>query len=258
VLRTFGRAADASAVIEASLGEGIRYIESARAYSGSEAYLGGVLGSRRSALFLATKAHDRSAAGAQAMLERSLVSLRTAQLDLWQFHDLRTVADLDEMETEAGAYGTFERAKANGDVAAIGVTGHHDPRILLEAIERFRFDSVLLPINPAEGALPDAFERTVIPAARARGMAVIGMKVLARGLLVDPRGAGVAASEAIRYALSADCDVIVVGCDDVAQVRENTAAARSFTPMPSEERCMLERRVAERAQSLAYYRGTFN
>jgi aryl-alcohol dehydrogenase-like predicted oxidoreductase len=252
VLRTFGREREARDVSEAALDGGVTYCESARAYSGSESYYGKTLGSRRERIFLASKAHDRSRAGALTMLEASLRTLRTDYLDLWQIHDVRDTDDLAALEDADGVYAAAVEARRRGLVRFVGVTGHHDPAILRTALERFAFDSVLLPVNPAEGSLPDAFERTVIPAARERGMAVIGMKVLARGLL---GGAGVSVEEAIAYALSADLDAFVVGCDDVAQVAQNVRAAASARPMEGGARNALERRVALVAERLAYYRG---
>jgi len=255
VLRTFGREHEASAVIEAALDCGVTYCESARAYSGSEAYYGRVLGSRRERVFLATKVHERTKRGALASLETSLQALRTDVLDLWQIHDVREFAELDALEAPDGAYAAAVEARERGLVRFIGVTGHHDPAVLRAALERFPFDAVLLPLNPAEGARPDAFERTVVPAARARGMAVIGMKVLARGLLLGPRGAGLDLTEALGYALSADVDTLVIGCDDTAQVRASAAAAAAFEPLGAEARRGLELRVGRYAERLAYYRG---
>ena len=256
VLRTFGRDAEAQAMIHAALDEGITYCESARAYSGSEAYYGRALASRRADVFLATKAHDRTKAGARAMLEQSLRALQTTHIDLWQFHDVRDDWEVAALEDPGGAYAAFVEAKERGDVRAIGITGHHDPRVLRAALERVQFDAVLLPINPAEGALPDGFERSVVPAARARGMAVIGMKVFARGLLFDPRAGGFTPDEAMAYALSADIDVVVVGCDDAEQVRENGRAARAARALPAPARAGLERRAAPVARQLAYYRAS--
>jgi aryl-alcohol dehydrogenase-like predicted oxidoreductase len=255
ILRTYGREREAQAVIEAALDAGITYLESARAYLGSESYYGSVLGSRRADVFLATKAHERTRAGARAMLETSLRALRTDVLDLWQLHDVRDRAELDEFEDPGGAYAAFVEAKERGDVRAIGVTGHHDPAVLREALERFRFDSVLLPINPAEGALADAFEREVVPAARARDMAVIGMKVFARGMLLDRSGVALSVASALGYALAADVDALVIGCDDAAQVAENARLATLTPPMVDAERCELEATLRPFARRLAYYRG---
>jgi aryl-alcohol dehydrogenase-like predicted oxidoreductase len=239
-------------VIEAALAGGLTYFESARAYAGSERYYGATLGTRRAGIFLASKAHDRSRRGALAMLETTLRTLGTDVLDLWQLHDVREPEEVQALEDPDGAYAAFVEAKERGLVRYIGVTGHHAPEVLRAALERVPFDAVLLPVNPAEGALPDGFERTVIPAARQRGMAVIGMKVLAHGLLLeDPPG--LSAEELIGYALAADVDTIVVGCDDPQQVR--AALSASLRPFPgAAERRACEARVGEAASRLAYYR----
>ncbi|TAM56240.1 aldo/keto reductase [bacterium] len=252
VLRTFGYVAEAAAVIEQALAEGITYMESARAYSGSEAYYGSALGARRERVFLASKAHERSRAGALAQLETSLRALRTDHLDLWQLHDIRDLDEVDALEDPAGAYAAFVEAKERGLVRHIGLTGHYDPAVLRACLERFQFDTVLLPVNPAEAAR-DAFAREVIPAARARGMGVIGMKVYARGLLLDPR-IGFTVSDLVRYALTQDVDAIVLGFDDPGQVSQAAAAARSFTPLTPVEQAALEARAAQLATRLTYYR----
>jgi aryl-alcohol dehydrogenase-like predicted oxidoreductase len=254
ILRTFGRESEAQSVIHAALEEGISYYESARAYAGSETYYGRFLASRRDGVFLATKTHDRSKAGARAMLEQSLRALRTQWLDLWQFHDIREPEEVQALDDPDGAYAAMVEAKVRGDVRAIGITGHHRPEILRAALERVQFDTVLLPINPAEGALPDGFERSVVPTARARGMGVIGMKVFAKGLLFSDDENAVSPADAIGYALGGDVDVVVIGCDDVPQVRSNARAARECEPFERERRADLERRVSATAQNLAYYR----
>ncbi|TAM72661.1 aldo/keto reductase [bacterium] len=252
VLRTFGYVAEAAAVIERALAEGVTYMESARAYSGSEAYYGSTLGARRGDIFLASKAHERSRDGALTQLKTTLHTLRIDYLDLWQLHDVREWEEVNSFEDPGGAYAAFVEARERGLVRHIGVTGHHDPAVLRACLERFRFDTVLLPVNPAEAAR-DAFVREVIPAARARGMGVIGMKVYARGLLLDPR-IGLAPSDLVRYALSQDVDTVVVGFDDPAQVAQAASAARSFTPMMPAEQAALEARVAALAARLTYYR----
>ncbi len=253
-MRTFGRQAEAASVIEAALETGVTYCESARAYNGSEAYYGATLGARREQIFFASKAHDRTRNGARAMLTTTLRAVQTDHLDLWQLHDIREFTELDALEDAAGAYTAFVEAKEQGLVRYIGVTGHHDPTVLRAALERFAFDAVLLPINPAESCLPDAFERSVVPAARAREMAIIGMKTFARGLLFDPRAGGVTHQEALDYALSADVDTLVIGCDDPGQVHENAIGARAFRRLAPDERAAIERKVANAAGSLAYYR----
>jgi len=252
VLRSFARDEQARAVIEAALEEGITYFDCARAYAGSEQYYGASLGARRDDIFLCSKAHDRSFAGALEMLDQTLTNMRTDHLDLWQLHDVRTDEDLDLLDGERGTYAAFERAKQAGKTRYIGVTGHYDPQIMLEAIRRFSFDTVMLPVNPCEATV-DSFASTVIPEAVARGMGVIGMKVLGRGLLLgmkeDPP-----LNDLIDYALSTPLSVAIIGCDDVAQVRAAARAARAFAPMSAEQQRELEKRLSSESKRTLYYR----
>ncbi|MFA5517498.1 MAG: aldo/keto reductase [Desulfuromonadales bacterium] len=251
VLRTFGREREAHAMVERALAEGIRYCESARAYSGSEAYYGGVLGARRQDIFLASKSHDRTAAGAKAHLTTTLNTLRTDWLDLWQVHDVRSEADLAQIFGRGGAIEAFDQAKRDGLVRYIGVTGHQDPEILLRAFDLYDFDSVLLPVNPAEPSFL-SFLDTVLPEAARRNMGIIGMKVLCRGLGLRVPGF-TSSAPWIRYALSRGVSTIVIGCDTPEQVGENAAAAAA-EPMSADEAARFEAAVAPYARQLMYYK----
>ncbi|HMF27937.1 MAG TPA: aldo/keto reductase [Candidatus Cybelea sp.] len=252
VLRTFARDEQARAVIEAALAENITYFDSARAYAGSEQYYGATLGRRREDIFLCSKAHDRSFAGALEMLELTLRNMRTDHLDLWQLHDVRTEEDLELMDGERGTYAAFVRAREQGKTRFIGVTGHYDPNIMLEAIRRFDFDTVLLPVNPCEAAV-DSFASIVIPEALARGMGVIAMKIFGRGLLLGMREDPPIKS-LTDYALTAPVSLAIVGCDDVAQVQAAASAVRSFAPLSPQEQRELERRLRSESKRTLYYR----
>ena len=252
VLRTYGYDRQAAAVIDAALDEGVTYCDCARAYAGSESYYGAALGSRRDRIFLTSKAHDRGRRGALAMLDQTLATMRVDHLDLWQLHDVRTWDEIDEMGAPGGTFEAFVAAKAAGKARFIGVTGHHDPEVLLAAIERFSFDTVLLPINPAEPAA-EAFAHRVVPEAVRRGMGVIAMKIFCRGLLFQG-DFGLREQELFDYALSQTVSLAIVGCDDVAQVKRNAAAARAFAPMSEARQRELEARVRESAERLLYYR----
>lgn len=252
ILRTFGYETQARAVIDAALEAGVTYFDCARAYAGSEQYYGATLGARRERIFLCSKAHDRSYAGALRMLEQTLENMRTDHLDLWQVHDVRTRDDIEAMDGEHGTYAAFERAKREGKTRFIGVTGHHDTEVLLEAVRRFRFDTVLLPVNPCEAAV-DAFADAVIPEATARGMGVIAMKVLSRGLSLQ-EAEPPSIQELIEYALSQPVSLAIIGCDDVGQVQANAVATRAFSPMPAQSQRELERRLRPVAERMLYYR----
>jgi aryl-alcohol dehydrogenase-like predicted oxidoreductase len=251
VLRTYGREGEARAVIARALELGITYFESARAYSGSESYYGRALGERRREVFLTSKSHERSAEGARRHLETTLANMKTDWLDLWQVHDLRTEGDLEEVFAPDGCIETFERAKREGKARFVGVTGHQDPAILLKALDLYDFDTILLPVNPAEPAHL-SFLDSVLPEARRRGMGIIGMKVLCRGLGLQMPGLH-AVDPWIRYALSHEVSTVVIGCDDPRQVEQNAAAA-SLPPMSAEERGELEKAVELYARNLMYYK----
>lgn len=251
VLRTVGQSKAARNVILAALEEGITYLESARAYDDSEAYYGQSLGPWRDRVFLASKAHDRTAQGAERMLQATLANLKTDRLDLWQVHDVRTAADLARIFGPGGAIEAFDRAKRDGRVRFVGVTGHHDPQILLKAFELYPFDTVLLPVNPAEPAWR-SFAQSVLPEANRRGLGIIGMKVLCRGFGLQVPG-GRDAADWIRYALAQELSTVVIGCDDPAQVAANAAAARQ-PPLTTDECQALERLVAPYARELMYYK----
>ncbi len=251
VLRTFGREREARAVIDQALELGINYLESARAYSGSETYYGLTLGTRRDSIFLASKAHDRSAAGAREQLHETLRNLQTDRLDLWQVHDVRTQEDLRLIFGPGGAIEAFDQAKREGKVKFVGLTGHQDPEILLAAMDLYDFDTVLLPVNPAEPAWR-SFPGTVLPEARRRGLGIIGMKVLCRGLGLQVPGRE-KPEDWLRYALADDLSTMVIGCDNPRQVAENFAAA-GMQPMTHEERRAFENDVAPWARRLMYYK----
>jgi predicted aldo/keto reductase-like oxidoreductase len=139
-----------------------------------------------------------------------------------------------------------------GLVRFIGVTGHHDPVVIRACLDRFDFDTVLIPVNPAEPA-HNSFIEQVIPPARAKRMGIVGMKVYLRGLAA--RVAGPEGLEPfLRFALSQPVTNIVIGCDDLGQLEENVRFASSFRPMDGEEQKVIIREVAPFARQLMYYK----
>ncbi len=241
ILRTHGEMARALPVITRALDLGVTYFDTAPAYASSRDYYGAALGERRKQIFLASKTAERSRDGSLRILEDSLKRLRTDYLDLWQLHDLRTRYDLDEIFSPDGAIHAMTQARDEGRVRFLGITGHHDPAMLMEAMRRFDFDTVLVALNCADLARL-SFSRTVLAEAAKRKMGVIAMKVYSAGLLVGPRGS-CRPEEALRYALSLNgVSLAIIGCHTPEQVEENVEIARSFQPMSPEEMHRLEAR----------------
>jgi aryl-alcohol dehydrogenase-like predicted oxidoreductase len=245
ILRTTGRAREAVPLIVEALRLGVRYCDTAPAYQQSQDYYGEAFREAgpgaRDRVFLASKPPERTRDWALRLLDDSLRRLGTDRLDLWQMHDLRTVRELDVLFGPNGALEAAREAQADGRIRFVGLTGHHDPDVLVEAMRRFPFDSLLLPVNPADPR-HRPFTPTVLAEARRQGMGVVGMKVMAAGPLLDEARA----HELIRYAASL-ADTVVIGCSTIAEVRENLAVARAFVPMSETERRALEQRIAPRA-----------
>nr|HRD16043.1 aldo/keto reductase [Methanothrix soehngenii] len=147
VLRTYGRGRDALQVIEEAATRGISYFDSAKAYAGSQGYYGSFYRSHqenRSTIFQTSKSAAREYHEARADLFETLEVMGLKSLDLWQIHDLRTRREKEEIESSNGALKAFIEARDTGLTKYIGVTGHHDPEVLLAAIESWPLDAVLL------------------------------------------------------------------------------------------------------------------
>ncbi|MDB4444089.1 aldo/keto reductase [bacterium] len=256
VLRTYGQEKRAKAVIEEALSQGITYFDSARAYAGSESYYGRVWPSRpgdRDRIFQTSKSAMRTKREALAELDQTLANMGIDHLDLWQIHDVRTEEDFQIISGPGGALEAFVEAKAAGKTRFIGVTGHHDPAIITRAIEAWPVDSVLIPVNPVEGIL-GGFLDTTLPAARERGIAVIGMKVLGASYYLSPEN-GIVPEMLIRYALSQPVTLVIVGCSSPEEVKTLAEAGRNFQPMSEEEQKQITDFFMPHTKRLAYYRG---
>ena len=255
VLRTRGRAGEAEAVIREALDRGITYFDSARAYADSEIYYGNIWGPNkalRASVFQTSKSAARDREGAWADLHASLKRLQTDYLDLWQIHDVRTDSDLAAISRPGGALEAFVAAREKGLVRHIGVTGHHDPAVLTRAVEAWPVDAVLLPVNPVEGLL-GGFLTCTLPAARKKAIAVIGMKVMGGSHYILPKF-DVSPGLLVRYALSFDISLPIVGCSSPGEVR-TLAAVQKERPLSARETESLLSVFRPYASRMAFYRG---
>jgi len=252
VLKSFDRDQEAVSLIHRASDLGITYFESARAYAGSESYYGIALRERRKDIFLASKSHERTGDGALIHLERTLSNMKTNFLDLWMIHDVRTPKDLDQIFGANGAIKAFESARRNKLVRFIGISGHRNPTILSRAIDLFPFDAVLMPVNPAEPHYW-SFIDEVLPKAQKKGMGILGMKTLSRGVCI--KIFGVESIETfLRFALTQPISTVVIGYESVEQLEMNIRIAKSFQPMPIKEQGILLNRVKSYARELMYYK----
>jgi aryl-alcohol dehydrogenase-like predicted oxidoreductase len=119
-------------------------------------------------------------------------------------------------------------------------------------MDRFAFDTVLMPINPAEPHYR-SFLHEALPVARDKGLGIIGMKVYLRGFAT--RVPWLSSLEPLfRFALSQQIATAVIGCDSVHQLEENVRFAERFTVMGKEEQTRLVDEFAPLARQLLYYK----
>jgi aryl-alcohol dehydrogenase-like predicted oxidoreductase len=236
----------ADAVLETLLEFGINHIDTAASYGDSELRLAPWLQTHRADFFLATKTGDRTGDGARASLERSLERLGVDHVDLVQLHDL---VDEDEWATAHGPGGAVEamvRAREEGLARFVGVTGHgiRVAAMHLRSLERFDFDSVLLPYNFS--MLGHDTYRQELEALLAlcadRQVAVQGIKSVARRRWEDaephfswyePLAEGPALERAVRYLL-ANRQVFLLTSSDVRLLRATLVVAGTAGHPPSD------------------------
>jgi len=140
---------EADRALETAAGFGVNHIDTAASYGESELRLAPWLAGHRSEVFLATKTGRRDRAGAREEIRRSLDRLGVDHVDLLQLHNLVDVIEWETALREGGALEAAVEARDEGLVRFIGVTGHGSTvaRMHRRSLERFAFDSVLLPYS---------------------------------------------------------------------------------------------------------------
>jgi predicted aldo/keto reductase-like oxidoreductase len=125
---------------------GCNYFDVAPSYGNAEDILGPALEPYRKNCFLACKTQKRDAAGAEEELNTSLKKMRTDHFDLYQLHAISSVDDVEKVFGPDGAMETFTKAKKEGKVRFLGFSAHSQEAALL-AMEKFDFDTILIPVN---------------------------------------------------------------------------------------------------------------
>jgi len=228
---------EAAAVVRHAIDLGVRYMDTAPSYGNgkSERRIGRAVrecGLERGEFFIATKTRRRDADGARRELEQSLQYLQTEYVDSVQVHAVHD--DFESVFAEESVLKALERARDEGLVRHIGITGHANPKYLTTCIRRYPFATALVPINPID-TKHLSFVREFLPVAREEEVAVIGMKVYGGGSLL--RAEDVQAGELLQYALSQEgVNVVVPGCEKIAYVDEAFEAAAGFEAALDAER----------------------
>ncbi|MFY9153895.1 MAG: aldo/keto reductase [Prolixibacteraceae bacterium] len=266
-----GTEEESEKIINRAIDLGVNYIDTAASYGGgiSQLNIGRVMKTRRSEVWLSTKTHDRTFDGSMRLLEESLKNLQTDHLDTWQLHNVQTMAQLDQIFAVDGAIKAMEKAKAEGMIRNIGITGHFEPLVLLEAIKRYPFDSILMAVNAADVHYL-SFKNYLLPEAQKRGIAIIGMKVATRGRMLStwtpppleeqperlrtPKSGTITIEEALSYNMSLPVSTTIIGIDNVAQIEEDVKIASEFSPLCEAEMKEIEYKTLPIVRQGLYFR----
>jgi uncharacterized protein len=260
-------------IIERAIDLGVNYIDTAAMYGGeerwSQRYIGEVMKRRRAEAYLASKTHERTRDGSLKLLEQTLKLLNTDHLDAWQLHHIDNQGDVDRIFGKGGAIEAFQEAKEQKMVRFFGVTGHTDPDFLMQCLERFPFDQILMALNAADKHHLSFMEK-LLPMAVEKQLGIIGMKIPARGRIlaswkpeehqqpgwtgIAPGPGTLAMKEAMYYVLSLPVSTVIIGCDTIAQLEENVQLARDFTPLSERQMASLTEKAQPVARQALFFR----
>jgi aryl-alcohol dehydrogenase-like predicted oxidoreductase len=241
-------------IVRRALDHGMNFLDNCWDYNEgrSEERMGKALrdGYRQKA-FLMTKLDGRTAQSARDQLDQSLKRLQTEMIDLVQVHEVIRDDDPERCFAPGGAMEAYLEGRKAGKLRFIGFTGHKDPRIHRHMIETarkngFHFDTVQMPINVLDADYR-SFEKEVLPLAVQEGIAVLGMKPMGAGLILESGAAS--AVDCLRYAMSVPgVSVTITGCDSEGVFEQALWLATTFKPMSEDERRQLLARTAPYAR----------
>lgn len=228
--------AEATRIIHRAIDLGVNFFDSAFHYHGGlsdQIYGRALAGGRRQKVLLMSKAERYSRQESEKQLEEQLRRLQTDYLDLWQVHQVSTMAEAEQVLGPGGSLEAFVKAKKEGKVRHIGFTGHHDPAVHLKLLNGFDgWETIQMPINLVDPHYL-SFITNVLPVARKKGLGVLAMKSNGMGSLTK---AGIATiEECLRFTLSQNIDTLVSGMETVAQLEANAATVKSHKPLSKQE-----------------------
>jgi aryl-alcohol dehydrogenase-like predicted oxidoreductase len=238
----------ADQVLATLLEFGVNHIDTAASYGDSELRVAPWLGTHRDQFFLATKTGERTGDGARAGLEASLTRLGVDSVDLIQLHNLVEPGEWETAHGPGGAVEALARARDEGLVKFIGVTGHglRIAGMHVRSLQRFDFSSVLLPYNftvmSDDGYRADVEE--LLQLCQERDVAVQTIKSVARRRWpegtepeyswYEPLADRDALGRAVRYILGRP-GLFLNSSSDARLLRPILEAATAGGPVPADE-----------------------
>ena len=252
---TFGTAgigrvsqADADTAVEQILARGVNHIDIAPSYGEAMERLAPWMPKIRADMFLGAKTRERTRAAAQDNIVACMQRLGVEEFDLFQLHSVGTMADLDAVTRTGGALEALVDLRERGLTKWIGITGHGPevPRVHLEALNRFDFDTIMFPLNATLYRNPEYRESAehLLATAAEKNVGIQTIKMLARGgwgnrerehsTWYDPHRQQQNIDEALWWLLSQPIHT-APSVGDVTLLPRALDAAECFAPLPSDE-----------------------
>ncbi len=237
----------ADEAVKLALDYGINMLDIAPSYGEAETRLKPWIEKYRNKFFIAEKTTKRTKEEAWKELQQSLERTAADYFDSYQFHAVGTREELETILGKGGAMEAFSEAKETGIIKNIGITGHSNIEIFIEALERFDFDTVLLPVNVSAMTDPHPHNdfRPLLQIAKEKDIGIVAIKSVLKRRWVDdnrnyntwyePLDEPEMVSKAISYTLSQEgVTTIPLPCD-VRLWKEVLDAGNKYTKMSQDE-----------------------
>ena len=174
---------EADRAVKLAMENGVNIIDVAPTYGNAEIRLNPWIEKYRNKFFLSEKTLKRNKSAALRQLNKSLEKLGTSYFDLYQFHAVSSMEELNQILGENGAMEAFKEAKETGLIRHIGITAHEDVGVLQKALELSNdIDTVLLPVYLAADVQPSPVNdfRKVLEIAREKNIGVTAIKAISK------------------------------------------------------------------------------
>jgi len=243
----------ANEALELAYSAGINHIDVAPGYGPAETLVGRWLPAHRHEIFLGSKTEKRDYDAAWAEFGQSLEKLQTEQLDLYQLHAVTSMDELNQIMQPGGAIEALQKARDQKLTRFLGITGHgwDVPAVQLAALERFDFDTVMFPINPAlfananyrrdaEKLLQVCIDRNLgVMAIKSIAKQAWGEREQAYNTWYEPYDHQEMITAGVRFVLSQPGVTAIPSAAEVKLLPLVFEAVESFTPMSLEEQTAL-------------------
>lgn len=211
-----------------AIGRGVDFIDTSRAYTTSERRIGLALKQTDRRVVIASKSHNRKAAGIRSDLEESLRQLQTEYIDLYQCHFVRDEADYEMVIGPGGALESLRKAKQEGLIGHIGISSHS-----LDLFDRILDEGLFETVMVCFSFLEPAAREKVVPKALEKNIGVIGMKAFSGGTIENAR-------LALKYVLSQPDVLVIPGVESKTLFDENWQVFQEGQPLTDQEKQEIE------------------